>query len=113
MNKDDLRRKSREAIQAGKLPNRKPDRTWGGHGAGDRCAICDCAVKADELEFELEFVRESQVSDSYHFHLHCYEIWDLERQKLPDTVASNGEQLLPTYTDSGNIAGREVGGTER
>ena len=35
-----LREKVREVLQAEKLPNRRPDRTWGGPGVGADCAIC-------------------------------------------------------------------------
>jgi hypothetical protein len=35
-----LREKAREAIRSGKLPGRRPDRTWAGPGLGVACAIC-------------------------------------------------------------------------
>jgi hypothetical protein len=42
-----LREKARDAVRAGKLPSRRPDRTWGGE-----------AVEKDQLEFEIQFVHE-------------------------------------------------------
>jgi hypothetical protein len=36
-----LRAKARERICTGKLPSRRPDRTWGGPGVGVVCTVCD------------------------------------------------------------------------
>src|SRR6266496_3585503 len=47
-----LREQARAVIQAGKVPSRRPDRTWGGPGVGARCAICEKPVGRDELESE-------------------------------------------------------------
>ena len=40
------------------LPNRRPDRTWGGPGVGAACAVCALPVNPDQMEFEIEFARE-------------------------------------------------------
>lgn len=79
-----LREKAREVIQAGKLPNRRPDRTWGGLGAGAECIICRAPLKPDEVEFEIEFVRNGNNPglDQYHVHLRCFAAWELERDNL-------------------------------
>lgn len=50
-----LRAKARAAVQARKLPARRPDRTWGGPGVGAPYAVCEQPVQRDELEFEIEF----------------------------------------------------------
>jgi hypothetical protein len=50
-----LRAKAREVIRTGKLPNRRPDRTWGGPGVGASCTICGEPVTKDQLEFEIQF----------------------------------------------------------
>jgi integrase len=34
-----LREKARDAVRSGKLPARRPDRTWGGPGVGAPCTI--------------------------------------------------------------------------
>jgi len=39
-----LRAKAREAIRTGRLPSRRPDRTWGGPGVGVVCTVCGEAV---------------------------------------------------------------------
>ena len=79
-----LREKAREVIQAGKLPNRRPDRTWGGLGAGAECIICRAPLKPDEVEFEIEFVRNGNNPglDQYRVHLRCFAAWELERDNL-------------------------------
>jgi hypothetical protein len=55
-----LRAKAREAVRAGKIPSRRPDRTWGGPGVGVRCAICGEPVTKDQLEFQVEFARTAR-----------------------------------------------------
>jgi hypothetical protein len=62
-----LREQARAAIQSGKLPSRPPDRTWGGPGVGAACAVCDLPVTKDQLEFEIQFVRDgdNQASTSF------------------------------------------------
>jgi hypothetical protein len=45
-----LRAKAREVIRTGKLPNRRPDRTWGGAGIGAPCTVCGEPVTKDQLD---------------------------------------------------------------
>jgi hypothetical protein len=77
-----LREKAREVIRAGKLPNRRPDRTWGGPGVGADCTICGAPVKRDEAEFEIEFAGNGQGSGlrTYHVHVRCFAAWEFERR---------------------------------
>jgi hypothetical protein len=86
-----LREKAREAIEAGKLPSRRPERMWGGPGAGAHCRICDKLVEPDEVEFELEFMRddESRGKDNYHVHLRCFAAWEFERQNFEPASLSS------------------------
>ena len=79
-----LREKARAVIQAGKLPNRRPDGMWGGPSAGDDCSICREPVKHGEVEFEIEFARDGNVRclDKYHVHIHCFAAWESERYDL-------------------------------
>ena len=78
-----LRAKARAVIQAGKLPSRRPDRTWGGPGVGAPCAVCDLPVKSSDLEFEIQFVRDggNPGLDKFHVHIRCFAMWELERVK--------------------------------
>jgi len=79
-----LRAQAREAVQRGKIPGRKPDRTWGGPGIGRPCPICGKPVTKDDMEFELQFARDgaSPDLDKYHLHLRCFAAWEFERPKV-------------------------------
>ena len=79
-----LRAKARELIRAGKLPTRRPERTWGGPGEGAHCTICSAPVNRDEVEFEIEFTREDNGPglDRFHVHVPCFAAWELECQNL-------------------------------
>lgn len=78
-----LQEKARQVIHAGELPNRRPDRTWGGPGIGAECAICRVPVQGHEVELELEFVRDGNRPglDRYHMHVQCFTAWDLARAR--------------------------------
>jgi len=76
-----LREKARAAIRAGKLPSRRPDRTWGGPGIGEPCTICGEPIRRDQLEFEIQFARDgsSPGLDRYRVHLRCFAAWEFAR----------------------------------
>jgi hypothetical protein len=78
-----LRAKAREAIRAGKLPSRRPDRTWGGSGVGVVCTVCDEAVTKDQLEMQVEFSHDgsSPGLDIFHIHVLCFAAWEFERHQ--------------------------------
>jgi hypothetical protein len=82
MDEDTLREKARTVIQKGKLPSRRPDRTWGGPGVGAPCAVCDLPVRPTEMEFEIQFARDGDNPglDKYHVHIRCFAAWEFERQ---------------------------------
>jgi len=77
------REKTREAIRAGRLPSRRPDRTSSGPGIGELCTICAEPIKRDQLELEIQFARDgsSLGADKYHAHIHCFAAWEFERTK--------------------------------
>jgi len=109
-----LRAKARETIRARKLPNRCPDRTWGGPGDGACCAICNVSVSQDEVELEIEFFRGSnhRDPDKYHVHVHCFAAWELERHLVerPAEAIFSGNpprRPLPEPPDTGSITRRE------
>ena len=76
-----LREKARDIIRTGKLPSRRPDRTWGGPGVNAECAVCGLPVRPDEMEFEIQFARDGDNPglDKYHVHIRCFAAWELER----------------------------------
>ena len=75
-----LRDKAREAMRAGKLPSRRPERTWGGPGVGASCAICSEVIKRHHLELELQFKQDGSAGLTvYHLHIRCFTAWEFER----------------------------------
>ena len=81
MDEQALREKARQVTRDGKLPNRRPDRTWGGPGVGAPCALCELPVRKEDLEFEIQFARDGSDPglDKYHLHVRCFSVWELER----------------------------------
>jgi hypothetical protein len=79
-----LRQQARAAIQAGKFPSHRPDRTWGGPGVGAPCVICGKPVRKDELEFEVQFAHDgdSPGLDKFHLHIRCFAAWEFERNHV-------------------------------
>ena len=77
-----LREQAREAVRAGKLPARAPDRTWGGPGVGVPCAVCGKPVAKDEMEFEIEFAHDGDNPglDKFHILIRCFAAWEFERR---------------------------------
>lgn len=79
-----LHAKAREALQSGKLPTRKPDRTLGGLGRGGACALCGTLLTPTGMEIEVEFARKGTTSrlDTYLLHPRCFAAWELLRDTL-------------------------------
>jgi hypothetical protein len=92
-----LREKAREVIQGRKLPNRPPDRMWGGPGTGADCTVCSAPVKRAELEFEIEFARDGDDPglNTYHVHIPCFAAWQFERHKLDQLVPGGSSSDQP------------------
>ena len=63
------------------FPNRRPDRAWGGPGAGAECALCNTSVPPGEFEYEVDFLADGEdaAKDTYHVHVSCYLSWMAER----------------------------------
>ena len=92
-----LRAKARELIRAGRLPDHRPDRVWGGAGfAGCPCLLCGVPVKDNEMAVELEFARNAG-GDSANPHLHarCFltvELELLEREAAMQSLGDNAAE---------------------
>jgi hypothetical protein len=87
-----LEAKVREAVLAGSLPKRLPDKLWGGSAIGDPCALCGESTTLGEVELELEFTRDSdRARTTYHVHPCCFSVFSLELRRrfkqnvYPDT----------------------------
>ena len=76
-----LREKAREVGRSGKLPARRPDRTWGGPGVGAPCSVCGVPVTKDQLEFEIEFAHNGEYPglNKFHVHVRCFVAWEFEQ----------------------------------
>ena len=81
MDENILRRIARKVILDGKLPSRRPDRTWGGPGVGAPCAVCGVSVEQDQMEFEIQFTRDGDNPglDKFPVHIRCFAAWEFER----------------------------------
>ena len=77
-----LRVKAHEAIRTGRLPARRPDRTWSGPGVGFPCAVCDRLVRRHDREVQMQFEHDGRVPglDTFHVHLRCLAAWEFERR---------------------------------
>jgi hypothetical protein len=81
-----LRETVREAVRAGKLPNRSPDHIWGGMGTGVECGICGARIGSGDIELEVHFGEaDSGGKATYVVHLRCFSILEDERQNLTGT----------------------------
>lgn len=78
MTDDVLKVLAKRAVDQNLMPNRQPDRSWGGLGDGAACHICRSAIDKDQLELEIEFVDESAVR-TFRVHVQCYTAWNLQR----------------------------------
>ena len=114
MDEQALREKARAAIADGRLPNgRLPSgplrRTWGGPGVGVPCAICGLPVRADQIEFAVEFSHDGTYPglDKYHVHVRCFAAWEFERDGSGPTCDAclmrvRAEQPV-VFSDNGHI----------
>jgi hypothetical protein len=76
-----LRAKAREVVRTGRLPNRRPDRMWGGPGVDAPCTICGEPVTKTQLEFEIQFAFDGAEPglEKFHAHVRCFSAWVFER----------------------------------
>lgn len=80
-----LREHARRALQQDKMPNRQPDRLWGGPGVGAPCTVCDKPVSKNEMEFEVQFSIDGIAAPHFvvfHVHVRCFSAWELVRSKV-------------------------------
>jgi hypothetical protein len=90
-----LRRRVLAAIQAGRLPNRQAERTWGGVGSGLCCVGCGQPIEHHESEYELQFgAEDGRPSSTYLLHVQCFVAWESELGK-PLTVAAQSQDQPP------------------
>jgi hypothetical protein len=97
-----LCQKIRKAIAARVLPDRRPERMWGGSGSGADCVLCGEPVTAQQTELELEFAagERDKGPTSYPVHVRCFSVWEMER-------ASASGKLLQGTSEHGTMSDRE------
>ena len=76
-----LQEQARDAIRSGRLPSRHPNRTLGGPGSGEACAVCGERIMRSMTELEIQFTRDGAISepDSFRLHHQCFAAWEIER----------------------------------
>jgi len=117
MSDDETRRQAvREAaFRSTGLPGRSPDKTWGGHSSGGRCAICREEINAGEFEWELEFSGDDRPSaDRFLVHPRCLTSWELQRQVLAHEFEAQSDRRSVEQTSQNGreprISGEHGGG---
>jgi hypothetical protein len=119
-----LYERAREVIRARTLPNRRPDRMWGGPGAGANCLICNSPVERHQLEYELEFAGNGDGVgvNKYQVHIRCFAAWEQtlaassgrdQRDAAASGTGSNRETPRPLTRTSadGMLPGGGLGAT--
>ncbi|HYD49482.1 MAG TPA: hypothetical protein VEB21_14095 [Terriglobales bacterium] len=104
----ELRHHARLALQAGRVPRRMPDRTWGGAGRGDSCAVCDQPISSAEMELEVEFAQDGRPLDSYHLHIACCSAWMTELSQAHSATMSNSRASQPASPSLRQIAAEKT-----
>jgi len=81
---DPLRQRARHAIDTGRLPARRPARSWAGKGSGASCLLCAQPITADDVELELEFIDATPENAPLTCRVHskCFAAWELECRQL-------------------------------
>ncbi len=89
----ELRKRARELIREGQLPDRAPARVWAGAGSGKPCALCGDVIPHSDVEYEVEAggVRASQ---TLHFHFACHGAWQLECLRADFTASADKNKPL-------------------
>jgi hypothetical protein len=74
--KDDaeLKRIITEKRRLGRLPEVPTARAWAGNGSGAPCSLCESAIDAGEIEYEVEW-QQAGATQLLRFHELCYRLW--------------------------------------
>ena len=74
--KDDaeLKRIIAEKRRLGRLPEVPTARAWAGNGNGAPCSLCESAIDAGEIEYEVEW-QQAGATQLLRFHELCYRLW--------------------------------------
>ena len=87
---------ARDALEDGRLPRRPADRTWGGAGAGENCAICGLQISPQDQGIELEFTGVGRKPATHILHVPCFTAWEAEcRSGESPGKASDQDEKTP------------------
>lgn len=96
-------------MTAGKLPDQRPERLWGGAGSGQSCAVCGKTIGKEDVEMELQFTSEGGAGTAnYHVHAQCFALWERGRRN-----GGSNDHSLPPEGNEGIIPGHERNPTNR
>jgi hypothetical protein len=56
------------------LPQIPTARAWAGNGSGALCSLCESAIGADDVEYEVEW-QQGPDNPLLRFHELCYRLW--------------------------------------
>jgi hypothetical protein len=70
-----LRAMARDAILNGRLPSTVPILMLGGPGCGAVCSLCGDPLPNEQMEIEIEFVRQGATAAVFHLHPLCFAAW--------------------------------------
>jgi hypothetical protein len=75
--KDDaeLKRIITEKRRLGRLPQIPTPRAWAGNGNGELCSVCESAIDAGQIEYEVEW-QHGPDTRMLRFHELCYRLWN-------------------------------------
>jgi hypothetical protein len=77
-----LREKARAAVQIGKIPNYRPERTWGGPGVSVICGSARCRLLRTRWSsrFSSPVMATTPGLDKFHVHIRCFAAREFERR---------------------------------
>lgn len=103
-----LSQRARDAISAGRIPDKAPESIWGGPGLGVPCPVCGQPVKSEESGFELEFVYPGERS-TCEVHVPCFHAWESARANAAAAQEARAGALLREQIRAEKIGGRVDG----
>jgi two-component system NtrC family sensor kinase len=75
-----LRTRARDKLERGGLPRAPEAMLWAAPGTNEPCALCDQAIRPDDMEHEVH-VRLGAEVKRFPFHRPCHAVWELERAR--------------------------------
>ena len=108
----ELRKRARELIREGKLPDRAPVGVWAGAGSELPCALCGEVIPSSDVEYEVD-TGVGRAHRTIHFHFACHAAWQFECLRADFTAGANADKKvarpgLPRSKSKPNKSDRSV-----